>query len=81
MKTLKLLAACVILSGAAGCASISPALSKISSKFENSISCSTDGTKAFFNSMYWLLGITSTVSDADSKAICNLSAPAGGSVK
>lgn len=62
MKKYFILAA--ILAALSGCATISDQL-------ENRVSCTVDGKKAFFNSMFSILGITYRIDDADAKVICS----------
>lgn len=62
MKKYFILAA--ILAAFSGCATIGEQL-------ENRVSCTVDGKKAFFNSMFSILGLTYRIDDADAKVICN----------
>lgn len=61
MKKLLIVAMLAIMSG---CATISDQL-------ENRVSCTVDGKKAFFNSMFSILGLTYRIDEADAKVICN----------
>lgn len=61
MKKLLIVA---MLAALSGCATIGEQL-------ENRVSCTVDGKKAFFNSMFSILGITYRIDDADAKVICN----------
>lgn len=60
----KLLIVAMLAITMSGCATISEQL-------ENRVSCSVDGKKAFFNSMFSILGITYRVDERDAKIICN----------
>ena len=61
MKKLLIVA---MLAALSGCATIGEQL-------ENRVSCTVDGKKAFFNSMFSILGITYRIDEADAKVICS----------
>jgi hypothetical protein len=46
-----------------GCASLGP-------QFENRASCAPDGSRLYFHSLYWRFGLTSFVSEEDSRQFC-----------
>ena len=86
MHTFKKVIIAAVIATSAGCSTftggtsgsgfdLNSILKGLSDKFTNSISCSTDGKKAFFNSMYWLFGITSTVNQGDATSICSPNLP------
>lgn len=60
----KYLIVAAIMAALSGCASLGDQL-------ENRVSCTVDGKKAFFNSMFSILGITYRIDEADAKVICS----------
>ena len=61
MRTMVVLAA-VLLSGC----------SATKGTFENRVSCTLDGSNMFVSSMYGPIGITSKISSADAKTVCQI---------
>lgn len=45
-------------------------LAGCSTIFENRVSCTVGDPKAFYTSMYGQIGVSSKISEVDSKAIC-----------
>ena len=56
-------AICLTLALLAGCSTLEAA-------FANRVSCSPDRLSAFFTSLYWRLGISAKVDEADAKKLC-----------
>ena len=61
-KSVLVLAMVAIMSG---CSTLD-----VGDQLENRVSCSVDGQKAFFNSMFSILGITHRVDEKDAAVIC-----------
>jgi len=59
----KLLIVAMLAITMSGCATLGDQL-------ENRVSCTIDGKKAFFNSMFSILGITYRVDEKDAAVIC-----------
>lgn len=63
MKSIIVAALALLLTG---CASFG-------AQWENRASCSPQGDKLYFHSIYWRFGVTSFVTEEDSRALCTSS--------